>query len=99
MAGHDAAHPDARIVLSYGLIYMDPSFKSIDNVVIDNTYTSGANTPTYGSVDTGYRHTLGQEIGVHFKAFPDTAKSHLRRLDFLSSRSISLCRYRIFHRT
>jgi hypothetical protein len=74
MGGHDSARPDARIILSYGLIYMDPNFKSIDNVVTDNTYTSGATTPTYGNVDTSYRHTLGQEIGVTFKAFPEACK-------------------------
>ena len=71
LGGHDASRPGARIILSYGLIYMYPSFKGIDNVVTDNNYTSGATTPTYGSVDTGYRHTLGQEIGITFKAFPD----------------------------
>jgi hypothetical protein len=69
MAGHDTQHPESRVVLSYGLIYMNPSFKDINNILVENKYISNADD--YKDVDTSYKHTLGQEIGVSFKVFPE----------------------------
>jgi hypothetical protein len=69
IAGADSERPGTRFVFSYGLIYMNPSFKGINNVLVENNYISTQDTK--GSVDTSYPHTLGQEIGAVFKAFPD----------------------------
>jgi hypothetical protein len=69
IAGSDSERPNTRFVFSYGLIYMNPSFKGINNVTVENNYVSTQDTT--GSVDTSYPHTLGQEIGAVFKAFPE----------------------------
>ena len=56
---------DHRLAFDLGLVYMTPSFLPISNVVITNSYTSGANTT--GSVDTSYRETLGEALGMSYR--------------------------------
>jgi hypothetical protein len=69
LAGHDSDKPSSRFILSYGLIYMNPTFRGINNVLVENNYISTQDT--YGPVDTSYSSTLGQEIGAVFKLFPN----------------------------
>lgn len=61
-----------RIAVSYSLLYMAPSFLPIDGVVVENNYTSAVNEPRSGSVDTEYRPTLGQALGVSLRLGPDS---------------------------
>lgn len=65
---------DARFILSYGIIYMDPEFSDISNVVISNKYwgndVSGNNYST-GNVDNSYKSVFGQEIGMAYRINPE----------------------------
>ena len=64
-----ALQSQKRLMLNWGLVYMQPKFKSIENVLTQNNYTADAET--YGDVDTNYRETFGQELGVSYRLFPD----------------------------
>ncbi len=50
-----------KLTLAYGWLIQDPSFKSIENVTIENNYTSDRERT--GSVNTEYRPAIGQVIG------------------------------------
>ena len=71
---------------------MNPSFKGIDNVTIENNYVSTQDTT--GSVDTSYPHTLGQELGAVFKAFPDFLKLSFGVTAYFPLRSAFFHRHR-----
>jgi hypothetical protein len=58
-----------RLTLSYGFIFMDPFFDPISGVVTQNSYI--ADGIVVGDVDTSYRATFGQELGLSYKLFPD----------------------------
>ena len=65
-----------RFSFSYGIVYMDPQFDAIQNVVTANIATGGLPTGTnppqqFGNVDTSYRSTFGQIIGAAWRADPD----------------------------
>ncbi len=60
---------EKRLKLEYGILSMTPNFTSIQNVVVENAYVS--DKVTVGDVDTSYRSTLGQEIGVAFRLLPE----------------------------
>lgn len=60
-----------RLNISYGLILMVPSIKPISGVVTANAQTSDVSTPTSGSVDTDYKSTFGQALGVSYHLLPD----------------------------
>jgi long-subunit fatty acid transport protein len=62
---------DKRLILDIGVLDMNPNFTSIDNVVIENNYTSDKSPPVYGSVANDYRATLGEELGIAYRMFPD----------------------------
>ncbi len=57
-----------RLTLSWGLMDMEPRFRAITNVVIENDYTS--DRLTSGDVDTTYRSTLGQSLGLSYVILP-----------------------------
>lgn len=66
----------SRLKFSYGWIFMHPSFLPIQNVVVENHYASGLPQNAPGnfrkdSVDTSYRNTVGQELGVSYIAAPE----------------------------
>ncbi len=60
-----------RLSLGWGLVLMEPSFLSIDNVVVENNYVSDKSPPRTGSVDLDYRRTLGQAIGLAYVLSPN----------------------------
>jgi hypothetical protein len=60
-----------RLVLSYGILDQTPNFTRIRGVVTENSYVSDKPTPTTGDVDTGYRATFGQAIGLAYKLAPE----------------------------
>ena len=60
---------DDRLALSYGLIYMQPSFDDINGIVLENSVTSSATS--VGNVNNDYRATFGQVLGISYKLFPD----------------------------
>lgn len=58
--GPDGEH--RKLTLAYGWLLQDPNFKPIQNVTIENNYTSDREST--GNVDTGYRPAIGQVIGA-----------------------------------
>jgi hypothetical protein len=63
---------DKRLVFSYGLLSMHPTFKPIDNVIVRNDYTAGSATPEPGNVDMNYRGTTGQAFGLAYRLAPQS---------------------------
>ncbi|HTL12600.1 MAG TPA: hypothetical protein VL588_08945, partial [Bdellovibrionota bacterium] len=63
------AQRDKRLQLSWGLAFDRPMFTPIHNVVIENKAISDKDRT--GDVDTGYRDTLGQEVGATLVLFPE----------------------------
>lgn len=59
-----------RFVVSTGLLHMVPSFKPIENVVVENNYTSDRTVPRKDNIDTDYRNTTGQTLGLSYQLFP-----------------------------
>ncbi len=60
---------DQRLLFSWGFVFVQPTFRPITNVVTQNLFNSdGVNQ---GNVDTSYRSTLGQEIGISYRLIPD----------------------------
>jgi hypothetical protein len=62
---------DKRLIVDLGILDMNPNFTPINNVIIENAYTS--DKVTYGSVANDYRATLGEEFGFAYRMFPDFA--------------------------
>ncbi len=60
----DPFDPDKRLRVQWSLIYLMPSFKSIPNVVVQNTETG--DSLQNGAVDTEYPDTLGQSFGLGY---------------------------------
>ncbi|MEO5968559.1 MAG: hypothetical protein ABIQ95_01425 [Bdellovibrionia bacterium] len=78
--------PNKRLLFSYGIVSMTPSFLPINNVVISNSFIADdqVGSPKSGNVDTAnYRATLGQEIGVSYQILPETYKLTLGIATFL----------------
>ncbi len=59
-----------RLALSYAIADMEPHFKSIDNVVTNNDYT-GEGSIKYENVDTSYRSSFGNALGIVYSPFPE----------------------------
>lgn len=60
----DPLNPDQRLRVHWSLLYLMPDFKSIPNVVIENTETG--DSLRSGNVDTEYPDTLGQSFGLSY---------------------------------
>jgi hypothetical protein len=60
---------EKRLLLQLGVISMNPSFIDIGNVVTENDFTS--DQITHSNVDTDYRSTLGEELGLVYSLFPE----------------------------
>ncbi len=58
-----------RLVLSYGIQYAQPVFMDISGVLVQNNFNSDADT--YGNVDTSYKSTFGQSVGLSYRLFPE----------------------------
>lgn len=78
---------DKRLLIEIGLIAMNPNFTPINNVIVENTYTS--DKITYGSVDNDYRATLGEELGLVYRLFPDLANLTVGLAAFLPLEQIA----------
>jgi hypothetical protein len=76
-----ASRSKERLALNWGLVFVRPSFSSINNVVTQNTYVADA--VVNGSVDTQYKDTLGQVLGLSFKVLPDFGDLTLGLVTFL----------------
>jgi long-subunit fatty acid transport protein len=73
-SSENLAEKEKRLQLSFGLLYMQPSFVPINNVVTQNAFNADttAGSPTYANVDTtSYRATTGQEFGFSYRLFPE----------------------------
>ncbi|OFZ82931.1 MAG: hypothetical protein A2583_16790 [Bdellovibrionales bacterium RIFOXYD1_FULL_53_11] len=60
---------EKRLLFSWAVMDMEARMKPISGVIIENDYTSGQYRR--GDVDTSYRSTFGQSIGVVYKIAPD----------------------------
>ena len=62
-----------RFKLSWGVLYMQPNFAPIEGVVKENSFNSDrmAGSPNIGDVDTSYRATFGQVIGLSYRVLPE----------------------------
>jgi hypothetical protein len=70
-AGLPLALPEGkRVGLDLGVLLMDPRFTPIENVTIENEYVS--DKQRLGNVDTAYRSTFGQVLGVAYQ-FPESS--------------------------
>lgn len=76
-----------RLKLQLGVKLMKPRFIEIDNVVTENNYTS--DQVTVSNVDTDYRSTLGQEFGLVYRLFPDSANLTFGMTGFLPLEQIA----------
>jgi long-subunit fatty acid transport protein len=61
---------EKRFKFGLGLIVMEPNFLPITNVVTQNKYNADA--VQYSDVDTSYKTTLGQELGLSYRLLPET---------------------------
>ncbi len=52
---------------SWGLVFLTPQFKSIQNVVLENNYVSDKTPARSGDVDTSYRDTFGQAFALSYR--------------------------------
>jgi long-subunit fatty acid transport protein len=67
-------YSDKRLQFNFGVVAMTPNFSPITNVVTSNSFVAdnSLGSPTYGDVDTtSYRPTLGQEMGLSYRLFPE----------------------------
>lgn len=60
-----------RFFISWGLLFMSPQFEPIDQVVIENDFTSDKSPPRTGQVDLDYPNTLGNVLGLGINLFPE----------------------------
>ncbi len=74
---------DKRLSISYGFLLMDPQFLPITGVVTENKYTSDKSAAVVGDVDTSYRVTLGQELGLSYHLFPELSNFSFGLTTFL----------------
>lgn len=58
---------DKKLMLSWGMLFMSPSFLPINDITTTNDFASGTASPTTGSADTEYRSTWGQALGVSYQ--------------------------------
>lgn len=61
---------ERKLLLEWSFLAMEPSFKSIDNVVLENNYVSDKTTPVRGSVDLNYKTTVGQAFNFAAQIAP-----------------------------
>lgn len=54
-----------KTLVTLGLTYMQPQFLPIDQVYVENNYVS--DKARVGSVDTSYRSTFGESIGLSYR--------------------------------
>ncbi len=82
--------PDSqRLHFSTGAIFMHPEFEPITGVVIENNYVSDKTPPRYGEVDTNYRDTLGQLLGLSYVLDPESWRWTLGVTAFVPTDSIA----------
>jgi long-subunit fatty acid transport protein len=72
---------DRRLSIGWGIILMEPSFRPINNVVVQNKFN--ADGDAYGDVDTHYKTTLGQQIGLSYKLLPTVGNLTIGAVAFL----------------
>ena len=73
--------PKKRLRFDFGLLYMQPSFTSIPNVITQNKFNADADV--MGDVDTSYRNTLGQQLGFSYQFMPETYRLTIGLVSFL----------------
>jgi hypothetical protein len=82
-----SAHRDKRLLFSWGLVYMQPRFTPITNVVTQNRFT--ADGQSTGDVDTNYKNTFGQEIALSYRLFPEWKNLSFGLVAFLPIESVA----------
>ncbi len=65
-------HPNEKLSFHWSIIYMTPEFEKIQNVIVENNYTS--DQIRFADVDTSYPNTVGQTVGMGY----EFKKSQLR---------------------
>lgn len=84
---------ERRLKIGFGLLDMVPDILPITNVVVENNYVSDKSPDRTGTVDTDYRATFGQVLGLsyildpewHRLAFGFTAFIPLEQLGYFDS--------------
>lgn len=76
-----------RLKLSWGLVYLQPNFRPITGVVLQNKFV--ADGVSRGDVAMDYRETLGQELGISFVLFPEFQQISLGLTTFLPINAIA----------
>ena len=68
-----AHNQDQRLRISWGMLYMQPRFLPINNVVTENSFNSDREqgNPNYDNVDVTYKPTFGQVLGLSYRLLPD----------------------------
>lgn len=72
---------DKRLNIEWGIMNMQPNFRPITNVITQNKFNSDADAT--GDVDTSYRSTLGQELGLSYRLFPEAMNFTFGLVTFL----------------
>lgn len=63
--GSDSLHPNEKLSFHWSMIYMTPQFRKIENVIVENNYTS--DQIRFSNVDTDYPKTFGQTVGMGYE--------------------------------
>ena len=59
-----------HLLLSVGMLYMQPSFLPIDQTLVQNSFN--ADDDKISTVDTSYQPTYGQQLALAYQFFPET---------------------------
>ncbi len=65
-----ALESEKKLFFDWSIVYSKPKFKPIQGILVQNKFV--ADSPQYGNVDNdSYRETLGQELGLSYRIFPE----------------------------
>ena len=70
-----------RFKASFGFLYAQPTFTPINNVVTQNNFI--ADGQSRSNVDLNYKPTVGQQLGLSYRLFPDLGNITLGLVTFL----------------
>ena len=66
-----SAPSEKRMSIGFGILAMTPVFTPIQNVVVENNYVSDKSTDQISDVNTDYRDTFGQVLGLSYLLDPE----------------------------
>ncbi len=63
--GNNQNYPAEKLSFHWSIVYMTPDFEKINNVIVENNYTS--DQIRFSNVDTDYPNTIGQTVGMAYE--------------------------------